>query len=62
MAKELTMEQFLDLNHSIVVDKNGNTNKKCPLCGNDVIVIKDGSSITIKCKTEGCFAEVGRGI
>lgn len=62
MAKELTMQQFLDLNHSITVDENGKTNKKCPLCGNDVIVIKDGSSITTKCKTQECFVEVGRGI
>ncbi len=62
MAKELTLQQFLDLNHSIIVDENGNTNKKCPLCGNDVIVIKDGSAITTRCKSKGCFEEFGRGI
>ena len=59
---ELTLKQFLELNKNIVVDKNGITNKKCPLCNNDVIVEQNGSGRTMKCKTQGCFAEILRGI
>ena len=59
---ELTLNQFLELNKSIVVDKNGSTNKKCPFCNNDVIVEQNGSGRIIKCKVQGCFEEVLRGI
>lgn len=62
MANKLTKEQFLKLNANITVDKDGNTNKKCPLCGNDVVVTYSGSVITTKCKTNGCFSTTGRGI
>ena len=61
MAK-LTLEQFLELNKNIIADDNGNTNKKCPLCDNDVIVERTGTAITIKCKTPNCFSSTGRGL
>lgn len=59
---ELTLNQFLELNKNLIVDKNGNTNKKCPLCGNTVIVEKNGTGRTIKCKSTNCFFETLRGI
>ncbi len=62
MAKELTRQQLLEINLSLTVDANGNTNKKCPLCNNVVIVSKDGTAITIRCKSDDCFEYIGRGI
>ena len=62
MANNLNDEQFENVCENIVVKNDGSTNKKCPLCGNDVIVIFKNSSYNIRCKTEGCFSEVGRGI
>lgn len=61
MAK-LTLDQYLELNENLVVDENGNTNKKCPLCGNSVVVEHTGTAVTIRCKTSGCFSSTGRGI
>ena len=59
---KLTFNQFLELNKNIVADDNGKTNKKCPLCNNDVIVERNGTAITLKCKTPNCFFETLRGI
>ena len=59
---ELTREQLLELNCNLLVDENGTTNKKCPLCGNDIVVETIESACTIKCKTPNCFSSVGRGI
>ena len=62
MANKLTLEQFRKLTKNFIVDENGKTNKKCPLCGDDVIVERNGSASTIKCATEGCFSSTGRGL
>lgn len=43
----------------------GNTGKKetiCPICGGIIRVIDYGSAYEIKCDTEGCLYEVGRGL
>ena len=62
MAIELTREQFIELMDNIAVDENGNTNKKCPICGNDVISEDFGSAYTLKCKTRDCVSLDFRGL
>ncbi len=42
--------------------KLGETDKKCPRCGNAIICEETGSSYTIRCKTEGCIKADFRGI
>lgn len=62
MASRLTKDQFMELMRDLSWDENGNTNKKCPLCGNDVVVEFEGTTSTTKCKTNDCFSLTGRGI
>ncbi len=62
MRKELTMEEYENLTINMIINNDGTTNKKCPLCGNDVIVIEVGMSGTIKCKNENCFSKTYRGL
>ena len=62
MEKKLTKEQALELMDNITCDENGNTNKKCPLCGNDIIAIFTGRSSEVKCKTPNCVSISCRGI
>lgn len=42
--------------------KEGKTDKKCPRCGNDIILERLGSSYSIRCKNEDCIGLVYRGI
>lgn len=62
MDSDVTLKEFDYINDGIISDENGNTNKKCPRCGNDIIVIERGSAYTIKCKTPGCISLDFRGI
>lgn len=62
MDINLTLEQFDDLMKDINVRSDGTTNKKCPICGNDVIVKQISSISTLKCKGKECFTVVFRGI
>ena len=62
MATKLTDEQFMKIMTNAVVNPDGSTNKKCPICNNDVICEDEGSAHTVKCKTPGCFSVVARGI
>lgn len=62
MEKKLNREQFDEIMTNLVYDENGNTNKKCPLCGNDVVIEFEGSSSTTKCKSPDCFSIGCRGI
>lgn len=62
MASKLTFEQYRKITKDFTVDENGKTNKKCPLCGNDVIAERHGSVSTIKCATEDCFSSTTRGL
>lgn len=42
--------------------ETGRITLKCPRCGNEIIYVKEGSSYSIRCKTENCI-EIGfRGI
>jgi len=40
----------------------GKTDKKCPRCGNDIILERFGSSYEVKCKTPDCICGTFRGI
>lgn len=62
MEKKLNSEQFDEIMTDLVWDENGKTNKKCPLCGNDVVIEVVGRVSTTKCKTPDCFSITGRGI
>lgn len=62
MASKLTLEQFEELTDNLIVDETGKTNKKCPLCGNNVFAERNGSASTIKCESENCFSTTSRGI
>ncbi len=40
----------------------GKTEKKCPRCGNEIIIEEIGNSYSIKCKTKNCIRADFRGI
>ena len=40
----------------------GKTNKKCPRCGNEIIIEEMGLSYAVKCKTNDCICAEFRGI
>ena len=42
--------------------KDGKTSIKCPRCGDGLEMTSDGTSYTVKCKTDGCIVEEFRGI
>ena len=62
MDIKLTREQYIEVGTNMIVYPDGTTNKKCPICNNDVICEDEGSAHTVKCKTQGCFSIVTRGI
>ena len=62
MAAKITLEQFEELNRNLIVDDNGRTNKKCPLCNNEIVIEIDGNSHTMRCKTHNCLSLDFRGI
>ena len=42
--------------------KNGFTEKKCPRCGNDIIIEDKGASYSVRCKSDDCIIAEFRGI
>lgn len=62
MEKTLTREQVLELMSQMTYDENGITNKRCPLCGNKIVVSFMGTAIETRCKTPNCVLLRGRGI
>ena len=40
----------------------GETKKKCPRCGNNIIMEDKGTSYSVKCKTKDCIKAELRGI
>lgn len=42
--------------------KNGKTEKRCPRCGNEIVIEESGTSYTVKCKTSNCIKADFRGI
>lgn len=63
MATKTTIEEhkFLVGAENDII-KNGKTEKKCPRCGNKIIVEEAGTSYSVRCKTENCIIATFRGI
>ena len=61
MATKLTAEQFEKINDNLIVYANGETNKKCPLCGGDIVVENESTCYSIKCD-DNCFSIDCRGL
>lgn len=36
----------------------GTTDKRCPRCGNEIIIEEKGSSYLVRCKTDDCICYV----
>ncbi|MEE0874752.1 MAG: hypothetical protein UIH27_14960 [Ruminococcus sp.] len=51
---------LLEAEREIVND--GITHKRCPRCGNQIEIVSDISSYTIRCKTDDCIKAEIRGI
>ncbi|MCC8073230.1 MAG: hypothetical protein LIO62_03800 [Clostridiales bacterium] len=63
MNIEMTKEEIGLLDEAdIEIGKYGKTDKKCPRCGNDIILEEGRSSYTIRCKTDNCISLIFRGI
>lgn len=62
MATKISLEQFEELNNNLIVDENGHTNKKCPICSNDIVIETVNNCYTIKCLTKDCVSIDGRGL
>lgn len=62
MATKITTAQFEELNNNLTVDENGHTNKKCPICNNDVVIETVDNCYTMKCLTKDCLAIDCRGL
>lgn len=63
MDINMTREELLILNQaSGDILFNGKTDKKCPRCGNEIIIEEYGSSYVVRCKTDGCIKLTSRGI
>lgn len=62
MGTKLSLSQFEEINSNLIVDGGGNTNKKCPFCGSDVVVEEIGNCYIIKCSKNACFSVDGRGL
>ncbi len=41
---------------------HGKIEKKCPRCGNEIIIEDNGSAYTVRCKTKKCIKAEFRGI
>ena len=64
MATMLKIEQVEHLLYALSdVSKDGKTERKCPICGGELIVTPLGNSGEVSCSTPGCIEkEVFRGI
>ncbi|MCC8073060.1 MAG: hypothetical protein LIO62_02915 [Clostridiales bacterium] len=62
MVIEMTKEE-IDLLDSAddEIAKYGKTDKKCPRCGNDIILEEGRSWYSIRCKTDNCISLDFRG-
>jgi hypothetical protein len=62
MAIKISAEQFEELNNNLIVDENGHTNKKCPICHNDIVIESTNNCYTIKCVAKNCLSIDCRGL
>ena len=44
------------------IAENGVTNRKCPRCGNEIIIENNGSGYAVRCKSKDCIKAEFRGI
>ncbi len=42
--------------------QNGKTEKRCPRCGNEIMIEDKGLSYSVKCKTDNCISAEFRGL
>lgn len=63
MATNTTLEEhkFLVSAENDIV-KYGKTNKRCPRCGNEIIIEDETSSYSVKCRTKNCITAEFRGL
>ena len=59
---KVSYEIFEKINNGIVKYPDNSTNKKCPICGNDIIYVPAGTSYSLECKTKDCIHFDYRGI
>ena len=63
MIANVTLEE-----HKFLVEADneiamlGKTEKRCPRCGNEIIIEEEGNSYSVKCKTPNCIHADFRGI
>lgn len=63
MATKTTVEEhrfLVDADNDIAL--HGKTEKKCPRCGNEIVIEDHGSAYAVKCKTNNCIKAEFRGI
>lgn len=63
MATKTTVEEhryLVEAENDII--QYGKTNKKCPRCGNEIIIEEKNTSYTVRCKTDNCISAEFRGI
>jgi hypothetical protein len=44
------------------IAQNGSTTKKCPRCGNEIVIEDYGSGYAVRCKSKECIKAEYRGI
>mgnify|MGYP006934539150 CR=1 FL=1 len=63
MYSDTTLEEHLFLlSAGEDISNYGKTDKRCPRCGNEIIIEEMGTSYAIRCKTDGCLYTAFRGI
>ena len=63
MAINITLAEhkfLVEADNEIV--EYGKTEKRCPRCGNEIIVEDAGNSYSVRCKTESCICANFRGL
>jgi hypothetical protein len=59
MGIKITKQDIMKVLEIIADDKSEN---KCPVCGNDIVIVENGTSYSVKCKTKDCVDFSSRGI
>ena len=60
MAIDDEMEAVLTASEQIT--NNGESDVRCPRCGEGFVMTSVGTSFTVECRTDGCIREDFRGI
>ena len=62
MAINLTKEQYETINNNLIVYADGKTNKKCPICNDNIVIKELETSYVLMCENKTCFSVVCRGV